>query len=142
MEIRPLKIEDYEIILRLWDKAGLPYKPRGRDSYEEMKRQMENDPDLFLGVEEDGKLIGVIIATYDGRKGWLNRIAVDPAYRGRGIGLMLTRAGEEALRKRGAKIIALLVERSNQASLNLARQAGYVVARDILYLTKRESEEV
>ena len=45
---------------------------------------MENDPDLFLGVEEDGKPIGVI--AYDGGKGW---IAVDPAYRG--IGLMLAR---------------------------------------------------
>lgn len=103
---------------------------------------MENDPDLFLGAEEEGKLVGVVIATYDGRKGWLNRIAVDPAYRGKGLGLKLTRVGERALRKRGAKIIALLVERSNLASLNLAQKAGYVIAEDILYLTKRESEEV
>ncbi len=92
--------------------------------------------------EEEGKLVGVVIATYDGRKGWLNRIAVDPAYRGKGLGFKLTRAGERALRKRGARIIALLVERSNLASLNLAQKAGYVIAEDILYLTKRESEEV
>ena len=142
MRIRNLKIEDYEEILKLWDRARLSYRPRGRDSYQEVKRQIENDPDLFLGVEEEGKLVGVVIATYDGRKGWLNRIAVDPAYRGKELGLKLTRVGERALRKRGAKIIALLVERSNLASLNLAQKAGYVIAEDILYLTKRESEEV
>lgn len=142
MRIRNLKIEDYEEILKLWDRARLSYRPRGRDSYQEVKRRMENDPDLFLGAEEEGKLVGVVIATYDGRKGWLNRIAVDPAYRGKGLGLKLTRVGERALRKRGAKIIALLVERSNLASLNLAQKAGYVIAEDILYLTKRESEEV
>lgn len=142
MRIRNLKIEDYEEILKLWDRAGLSYRPQGRDSFEEMKRQMENAPDLFLGAEEGEELVGVLIATHDGRKGWLNRIAIDPAYRGRGIGLKLTRAGEEALRKRGARIIALLVERSNLASLNLAQKAGYVIAHNILYLTKRESEEV
>jgi len=142
MRIRNLKIEDYEEILKLWDRARLSYRPRGRDSYYEVKRQMENDPDLFLGAEEEGKLVGVVIATYDGRKGWLNRITVDPAYRGKGLGLKLTRVGERALRKKGAKIIALLVERSNLASLNLAQKAGYVIAEDILYLTKRESEEV
>jgi len=142
MRIRNLKIEDYEEILKLWDRARLSYRPRGRDSYQEVKRQMENDPDLFLGAEEEGKLVGVVIATYDGRKGWLNRITVDPAYRGKGLGLKLTRVGERALRKKGAKIIALLVERSNLASLNLAQKAGYVIAEDILYLTKRESEEV
>jgi len=142
MRIRNLKIEDYEEILKLWDKAGLPYRPRGRDSYKEMKKQMRDDPDLFFGAEEGGKLAGVLIATYDGRKGWLNRIAVDPAYRGRGLGLKLTRVGERALRKRGARIIALLVERSNHPSLKLAQKAGYVIAQDILYLTKRENEEV
>jgi ribosomal protein S18 acetylase RimI-like enzyme len=142
MRIRNLKIEDYEEILKLWDRARLSYRPRGRDSYQEVKRQMENDPDLFLGAEEEGKLVGVVIATYDGRKGWLNRITVDPAYRGNGLGLKLTRVGERVLRKKGAKIIALLVERSNLASLNLAQKAGYVIAEDILYLTKRESEEV
>lgn len=142
MNLRRLTISDYDQLLGLWERAGLPYRPKGRDSREAIAQQMESGKVTFLGVEEDGKLVGVVAVSDDGRKGWLNRIAVDPAYRRRGLAGRLTAAGEEELEKKGIGIYAALVEEDNQASLNLLAKAGYTLRRDILYLRKTKSEDL
>lgn len=102
---------------------------------------MQQNPKFFLGAEVEGKLVGVIVASSDGRKGYLNRIAVDPDYRGQGIAQRLTLAAEDVLRQEGIKIITLLVERDNIPSIQLAHKLGYVQHPDIIYFSKRESEE-
>ncbi|OQX54528.1 MAG: hypothetical protein B5M53_05785 [Candidatus Cloacimonas sp. 4484_209] len=99
-------------------------------------------PDLFLGAEENGRLVGVIIASTEVRKGWLNRIAVIPEERGKDIAKILTVSAEKALRKRGIKIIGLLIQKDNVVSIKLAKRMGYKEHPDILYLAKRDSDDV
>ncbi len=140
--IRQLTIADYDSVVRIWEQAGLPYKPKGRESKEAIAKQIRETPDLLLGAEIGGKLIGVIVGSTEGRKGWLNRIAVVPEQRGKGIARLMIHEGESALRKRGIRIIALLIEKSNFISIKLAKSLDYIPADDILYLTKRESDEV
>lgn len=140
--IRTLTINDYEKMLEIWKQAGLSIKPKGRDSRQSIEEQMLDTPDLFLGAEDNDELVGVIIASSERRKGWLNRIAVVPKKRGKGIAVILAQEAEKALRKRGVKIIALLIEKENTVSINLAKKLGFVPAPDILYLTKRDSQEV
>jgi ribosomal protein S18 acetylase RimI-like enzyme len=141
--VRKLTIDDYHRIVLIWQKAGLPFKPKGRDSREAIQKQITENPDLFLGAEVDGKLVGVIIASSEGgRKGWLNRIAVVPEKQGSGIAKALTAEAEKSLRKRGIKIIAMLIHKGNKTSIGLAKSLGYIPAPDILYLTKRESNDV
>lgn len=142
VRIRELKLDDYERIIEIWESAKLPYKPEGRDSKESIKKQIEEFGDLFLGAEVNGKLVGTIIGSWDGRKGWLNRITVDPAFQGKGIAKMLTSACEEALRERGARIFAMLIEDNNEKSLKLAERMGYKIQKSILYLTKRDNEKI
>jgi len=48
VEFRKLTIEDYEEIINLWKRAGLPYKPKGRDSKKAMEKQMETESNFFL----------------------------------------------------------------------------------------------
>jgi ribosomal protein S18 acetylase RimI-like enzyme len=142
MEIRRLQVEDYPRLVELWSKAGLPFKPKGRDSPQAIAKQMKENPDFFIGAFENGKLIGAVIASSDGRKGWINRLAVDPEYRRRGIAKALIAEAEKALRQKGLKIFCALIEDSNKASKELFRKCGYVEHRDIIYFSKRESDEV
>jgi len=142
MEIRRLQVEDYPRLVELWSKAGLPFKPKGRDSPQAIAKQMKENPDFFIGAFENGKLIGAVIASSDGRKGWINRLAVDPEYRRRGIAKAWTTEAEKALRQKGLKIFCALIEDSNKASKELFRKCGYVEHRDIIYFSKRESDEV
>jgi ribosomal protein S18 acetylase RimI-like enzyme len=142
MEIRRLQVEDYPRLVELWSKAGLPFKPKGRDSPQAIAKQMKENPGFFIGAFENGKLIGAVIASSDGRKGWINRLAVDPEYRRRGIAKTLIAEAEKALRQKGLKIFCALIEDSNKASKELFRKCGYVEHRDIIYFSKRESDEV
>lgn len=142
MKIRRLTIKDHPELIRLWNRAGLPAKPKGRDSKAHIAREMACNPDFFIGAFEQDMLVGTIIASHDGRKGWLNRIAVDPDYRRQGLAQKLTVAGEKALRKHGIRIFGLLIHEYNAASLKLAKKMGYKVHNDILYLTKRDGDTI
>lgn len=142
MEIRPLSIDSYDSMISLWERAGLPSRPKGRDGREEMRKEMERDPDLIFGAFEGEELIGVILGTDDGRKGWINRLAVEQKYRRKSVAIQLIKALERALKKRGRKIICTLVEDWNEASLNLFKNSGYTKHDDILYLSKRENDDV
>ena len=143
IEIRTLTIKDYESMVKLWKSAGLSFKPRGRDSKRMIERQMQAFPDFFIGAFHEDKLVGVVIGSYDGRmKGWINRLAVDPAYRRRGIAAKLITHAEEALEKRGAAIFGVLIETPNEESVRLFQKIGYVAHRQILYVTKRKNAEV
>ncbi|MBX5327979.1 MAG: GNAT family N-acetyltransferase [Candidatus Bathyarchaeota archaeon] len=142
MEIRKLTIDNYEEIVRLWRKAGLPFKPKGRDSKEAIAAQMRANPEFFLGVFENNRLVGVAILSSDMRKGWINRLAVDPDYRNRGFAKALISESEQIFRKHGLGIFCALIEDYNTASKKLFKECGYVEHRDILYFSKRDSEEV
>ena len=142
MQIRQITFDMYDSIIALWESGELPSKPKGRDSREEMRKQFTQDPDLILGAFEGEELIGVILGTDDGRKGWINRLAVEPGHRRKGVADELIIALEKALRKRGRRIICTLVEDWNHVSLSLFEKAGYVKHDDIFYLSKREGDHV
>lgn len=142
MEIRKLRTDEYPELIRLWSKAMLPFKPKGRDSPKAIARQMEENPDFFIGAFENGKLVGAVIASSDLRKGWINRLAVDPDYRRRGIAKALINEVEKVLRHKGVRIFCALVEESNLASRELFKKCGYVEHHDIIYFSKRDSDDI
>ena len=142
IQVRSLRLDDYEALIALWIRAGLPYEPSGRDSRASVSAQMKHDPELFLGAFRENKLVGVVIGTFDGRKGWVNRLAVDPRERRKGIAESLIETVENALRDRGAHVMGVLVEADNAGSIGLFQNCGYVLRQNIRYLTKRDSGQV
>jgi ribosomal protein S18 acetylase RimI-like enzyme len=140
--IRPLTFEHYDSIMKLWEEAGLSHRPNGRDNPENMKLEFERNPDLLLGAFVDDKLVGVIIGSDDGRRGWINRLAVHPDFRGQGLAKDLVTNLESALKNRGRRIICTLIDHPNDSSLGLFENMGYVKHDDIIYLSKRESRDV
>jgi ribosomal protein S18 acetylase RimI-like enzyme len=142
MEIQRLTINDYEEMVRLWLRAKLPFKPKGRDSKEAIAAEMKANPNFFLGAFEDNDLVGVVVISCDVRKGWINRLAVDPDYRHRGIAKALIAGSERTLRKRGIRIFCVLIEDYNIVSKKMFKECGYVEHHDITYFSKRDSDEI
>ena len=143
VSIRKLTIKDYNAMLKVWERAGLPFKPKGRDNREDTEKQMREFPDFFLGAFHEDRLVGVVIASYENRmKGWINRLAVDPEFQRQNIAQQLVKSAEEALKKRGAVVFCALIETPNDESVGLFRKMGYALHHDILYVTKRESQDV
>ena len=140
-QTRPLDSSDYEEMIRLWQICGLPCRPKGRDSSEAMAKEFKRMETCFLGMFDGDKLIGTIIGSSDGRKGWINRLAIDPDYRGRKLADRLIKECEEYLYGLGLSVIACLIEDVNTPSLSAFEKAGYKIADDILYCSKRSSED-
>jgi ribosomal protein S18 acetylase RimI-like enzyme len=140
--IRKFRIEDYDGIIKLWEKCRLPLKPEGRDGREEISRQIQLDQVIFLVAEVEAGLVGTILATHDGRKGWINRLAVDPAFRGQGLAKNLVRQAERELEKAGLQMFAALIEEDNLRSIKLFEKLGYSFHPEIKYFTRKKSPEV
>lgn len=142
LQIRPLRERELHAMTRVWELAGLPYRQTGRDSLESLQEQRKAYPDLFIGAFIDEALVGVAIASDDGRKGWINRLAVIPEARRHGIGTAMVEECERALRTRGRGVFSILIEGVNQASEDLFLGMGYKLEEDIKYYAKRDSQSV
>jgi len=135
-EIVVLESGDYADILALWSRAGLPVRSEGRDSAEAFRRQQESGLQRSLGIRVDGELVAAVILTHDGRKGWINRLAVDPDYRHRGYASELIAASERWFNdEMGIEVTAALIHAHNKASRRLFHALGYEMV-DVVYVRK------
>ncbi len=133
---------DYETLVDLWERAGLPYKPKGRDRREKIAAEMKRGVGRFLFAVDGEKYIGTVLVTHDGRKGWINRVAVLPEYRHKGIARKLVEAAEQWLDEQGIEIYACQIEAYNEDSYEVFKKLGYIPFEGIRYLTKRKYPEV
>jgi GNAT superfamily N-acetyltransferase len=135
--IRRLSIDDYDEMVRVWGVAGLPTKLNGRDSRAMITVELSRDCCASYGAFEAERLVGLVITNYDGRRGWVNRLAVDPDYRGHGLASALIRECESFLSKYGEVVICGLIEELNSPSMELFEKNGYRCEPSITYWTKR-----
>ena len=118
-------MDDYEAVYALWKSLVPAISLRPSDRREEIEKKLARDPNLFLVAEEDGRVVGVIMGGWDGRRGWLHHLAVAPDYQDRGIGTALLAQVEERLRAKGCLKVNLLVHRDNEGARRLYKRLGY-----------------
>lgn len=121
--IRPGVEDDVVPVLTLWRDAEGPLSPT--DNVEGVGRLLRHDPGALLVAEGSGEVVGSLIATWDGWRGSLYRLAVDPDWRRQGIGRELVRRGEGRLRELGALRLTALVAGTDLQAIGLWRAVGY-----------------
>ncbi len=125
LTIRSATDDDYDAIVEVWRLSGLDVCLDGRERRLAYCEQLQWFPETYLVAVDADRVIGVVFGTHDHRKGWINRLAVDPVCRRRGAAAMLVQACETALRSQGIDIVAALVEPGHEASAALFRALGY-----------------
>jgi ribosomal protein S18 acetylase RimI-like enzyme len=140
--IRDFRMEEYQLLVDMWSASGLPFKPLGRDSREKLESELSGEQARLLVAELDGGLAGSVLVTHDGRKGWINRLAVLPPFRRKGIAGRLLAEAQKALEQAGIEITAALIEGENPESRNLFRKMGFREHRDIVYFSSRKHPDV
>lgn len=141
ISIRALRLGDYAAIMEVLRVCGMNPRLKGRDSRTNVARQLRSRQTVYLGAFDGSTLVGTVFGTHDTRKGWINRLAVLPAYQHRGIATRLVRAAERALRSRGMAMFAALIDDDNAASQTLFAKLGYE-RRQVLYYSWKLRDEV
>lgn len=117
--------DDYPAARSLWAGAGPGVQLGPSDEPDEVRKKLERDPDLFLAAESDGKLVGTVIGGFDGRRGMVYHLAVEPAFRQRGVGGLLMDELERRLSIKGCIRCYLLVTTENESAMQFYRQRGW-----------------
>ena len=134
MLIRPFQTEDESPLIDLWRRCEL-IRPNN-DPHKDIQRKLRVRPDLFLVGLVDGKIVASVMAGYEGHRGWLNYVAVDPNFRRRGVGRALLAEAERLLRQAGCPKINLQVRSTNKPAIDFYRSVGYDVD-DVVSMGKR-----
>jgi len=133
VQIREFKAEDYPQVFALWKASGLD---NGRsDSLESLLKQLERDADLFLVAEDDKRIVGVVLGRWEGRRGWINRLAVPPEQRHKKLGSLLVAELEKRLKAKGCEKVNLLIEADNIGVQEFYIKSGYN-RDDLIFMEK------
>jgi ribosomal protein S18 acetylase RimI-like enzyme len=107
--IRTASRSDAEAVLALWHAADA--EPTHTDDADSVRQLIEHDPQALLVAEDDGRLVGSVIAGWDGWRGSVYRLVVAPSHRRHGLGRQLVHEAERRLRQVGAvRLQAVVVE--------------------------------
>ena len=85
-----------------------PIRP-WNDPRTDIERKLRVDPELFLVAVEEDLVVGSVMAGYEGHRGWINYLAVDPSRRRQGLGTRLMDEAEGLLAERGCPKINLQI---------------------------------
>lgn len=133
MEIRLLTIEDYDKVFQLWTNTkGMGMRSLD-DSFHGIEKFLKRNPTTNYIAQVENKIIGVILCGHDGRRGYIYHTAVNPYYRGSGIGKKLVYTVLEALRKEEINKVALVVFDSNILGNKFWQSLGFDKRNDLIY---------
>ncbi len=128
LEIRPMEIKDYEAVTRIWNESeGLTM--RDSDSRESIASYLARNPGMSFVAVLRGEIVGGVLVGTDGRRGYLQHLAVSPSHRGQGIGRLLVFAAVDGLKQEGIEKTHLFVHTVNVAAQNFYEGLGWF-ARD------------
>jgi ribosomal protein S18 acetylase RimI-like enzyme len=138
VEIRPFEPRDQGAVIALWRMCDL-VRP-WNDPVKDILRKLRVRPDLFLVSMLEGQVVGTVMVGYEGHRGWINYLAVDPAHQRQGLGRKLMQEAEALLRKTGCPKINLQIRTSNENVIEFYRRIGYA-QDDVVSMGKRLEED-
>jgi ribosomal protein S18 acetylase RimI-like enzyme len=132
--LRQYRPEDEREVVELWIRCGL-VRPQN-DPRKDIARKLQVRPEFFRVGVCAGKIVATIMVGYEGHRGWINYLAVDPGCRRRGYGRQLMNEAERLLRAEGCPKINLQVRKANTEVLAFYSAIGYV-PDDVVSLGRR-----
>ena len=123
MDIRPFEDSDENAVIALWERCGL-LRP-WNDPRKDIARKKRIQRELFLVGAEGGAVVGAVMAGYDGHRGWINYLAVDPARRREGRGRALVEEAARRLAALGCPKVNLQVRRDNPDAAAFYERVGF-----------------
>jgi ribosomal protein S18 acetylase RimI-like enzyme len=121
--LRSGQAPDASAVLSLWRRADAA--PTHTDDVDSLLRLLTFDRDALVVAEEDGTLIGTVIAAWDGWRGSIYRLVVDPSHRRSGVGQRLLEEAERRLHERGAVRLSAIVVATDSIATGFWQASGW-----------------
>jgi ribosomal protein S18 acetylase RimI-like enzyme len=140
MRIRPYRAADRDAVIALWAACGL-VRPQN-DPTADIERKLRAGGKWLLVAEATSglgaarRVVGTVMAGYEGHRGWINYLAVEPDWQGGGIGRALMAEAERRLRETGCPKINLQVRTSKAAVIGFYERLGFTTD-DVVSMGKR-----
>ncbi len=131
VNMREFTLSDTADVISLWEACGLTVP--WNDPKKDIDRKMKVNPELFLVMEENNKIIGSVMGGYDGHRGWINYLAVCPKNRKKGIGKKLMFLVEEKIKEKGCPKINLQVRENNTDVIEFYNAIGYSIDKAVSF---------
>ncbi|MDR9830890.1 GNAT family N-acetyltransferase [Vibrio sp. FNV 38] len=122
--IREMDISDYSQVIELWSETEAMLL-RDADSRENIGKYLERNPNLSFVALDSGTIVGAILVGTDGRRGYVQHLAVSSTCRGKGIGGKLISSAVDALEKIGIAKTHLFVANENLSAQSFYANLGW-----------------
>ena len=134
VKIRVMTIADFDGICEVWTnhEGTNPVD----DSAEGFAKYIRRNPTTSFVAEDNGKIVGTILAGHDGRRGLFHHVSVLPEYQKQGIGKMLVDNAMDALEKEGITKVLLVVFKDNDNGNAFWEHIGFTKRDDLFYRNK------
>src|SRR6184192_2758048 len=117
-------------VIALW-KAIFGYEALHNEPALVIDKKIAVNDDLFFVARKGARIIGTVMAGYDGHRGWIYSVAVAPAHRRRGVGSQLVRHAEQALVGKGCVKINLQILEGNESVTAFYESLGFSIEKRI-----------
>lgn len=115
--------DDIPNVIELWNRAAGPTRQAGQ--HHEAEQLLRHDPDALIVAEDDGQLLGTLIAGWDGWRCHLYRLAVEPVARRSGVARALVSEAQTRASARGARRLDAMVDPANVVALTFWDAIGF-----------------
>jgi ribosomal protein S18 acetylase RimI-like enzyme len=121
--IRRFEEKDEDDVVELWRRCNLivPWN----DPHVDVRKKMAFQRELFFVGTVNDKVVGSIMAGYDGHRGWIYYMGVDPDHEGRGFGRKLMDRALDELKGLGCYKVNLQVRESNTKVIEFYKRLGF-----------------
>jgi ribosomal protein S18 acetylase RimI-like enzyme len=140
MKIENYSMKYYENVVNLWRKAGISVG--SSDSEEEIEKMLKRNPDLLLIGKLDEKVIAMVMGGFDGRRGYVHHLAVDPQYQKKGHGKIILEELINRFRKVDVHKIHLFIERDNFDVVTFYKNLKWQVRDDLIMMSFVPDEDL
>ncbi len=133
MKIELFSMRYYHEIIDLWKRSGIEVS--SSDTRDEIARILKRNPDLFLIGKENEKVIAVVMGAFDGRRGYVHHLAIDPDYQKKKYGKMMMDELIERFRKKKVHKVHLFIEKHNKEVVDFYKKLGWDIRDDLIMMS-------
>lgn len=124
LTIRKFQLADKVHVVALWNSA-FPDDPPHNNPDKVLRQKLAVDDLIFVGTMGES-IVGACIAGYDGHRGWLYAVAVQPQHRRYGVGSMLIKHTVEQLKQIGCMKVNIQIRATNSEVASFYRSLGFI----------------